>query len=536
MEILNLVVKNIVKLAVTIGIIVAVVFGAITAYNWAFADKDPVATEQSFEKKNGKIIVDTVVAYLAKNDPIKSSKPTENSKTISKTGTILAGQEVAVSPEISGNIKQLLVKEGSLVKKGQVLATLENSSQLKNTVVSYNSALALLRNAETLLNITAASGQVSLSTYNEQFASAQLNVEKAAIQLDSTRVIRFEQQDLADINQATQTLQQELTSSTANTGTTSQNQNTQSGSTQTYNAAIDGLPSIESDYYQEYLQDAVSKNQQVSQVKTRELENLQGEVQDDMNYLGVEAAQIQLSLLAKQMQGTELQNQASIVNAQNQIIQIRQQLESAKVGLSQGEIRSPINGVVTNLTITAGSKVNPGEMMFRVTNFDEINIKLFLSPNELFELVGRSNLNVNVELMGQTVPATINYFGMVANPQTRTIPVEVSPRFSSEAQKSRFIPNTFAKVMFEFKNRTAVAENVATERNDDFRLPITALLKQDSSFKVAVVSDEVVAFKAVELAPGIKAGKAAIKSGITDGEVVILNPANLNEGDKVTTK
>lgn len=531
MEILNLVVKNIVKLVVTIGVIVIVVFGAITAYNWAFADKDPVATEQSFEKKNGKIVVDTVVAYLAKNEAVKVVKPTENSKTISKTGTILAGQEVAVTPEISGNIKQLFVKEGSLVKKGQVLATLENSSQLKNTVVSYNSALALLRNAEALLNITAASGQVSLSTYQEQFASAQLNVEKAAIQLDSTRAIRFEQQDLADINQATQTLQQELTNST------SQTQKSQSGTTQTYNSSIEGLPDSESEYYQEYLQDAVTKNQQVSQVKSRELENLQGAVQDDMNYLGVEAAQIQLSLLAKQMQGTELQNQASIINSQNQIIQIRQQLESAKVGLSQGEIRSPINGVVTNLNITAGSKVNPGEMMFRVTNFDEINIKLFLSPNELFELVGRSNLNVNVELMGQTVPATINYFGMVANPQTRTIPVEVSPRFTSEAQKSRFIPNTFAKVKFEFKNKTVVAQTESAETKDDnFKLPITALIKEDSKFKVAVVTDEVVAFKAVELAPGIKAGKAAIKSGIQDGEVVILNPANLNEGDKVTTK
>lgn len=524
MEILNLVVKNIVRLTLSLVLVVAVIFGGISLFNLINKDSNPVAEEEKREKaKLDQVIkVDTIIANLANIETPKAV----STKDIAKTGTILAGQQVTVTPEIAGNIKELRVGEGSVVKKGDLLATLENSSQLKNAIIAYNSAITLLQNAERLLNITNQSGQVNLSTFQEQFQQAQLNVEKAYVQLESTQAIRYSQFEVADINSATANLQKRLTEESVSNSQPTLNTET----AQTYNAS-----STETDYYSQYLQDAIEQNQNVSQVKSRDLEILQGQAQDDQNYINLESAGIQLSLLGKQMQLTELQNQSSIINAKNQIVQIRQQLESAKVSLSLGEIRSPINGMVSNLTVTNGSRINPGETILTVVNFDEIKVKLFLSPVELQTIAStsRQNLKIKIEVLGEEFEAKINYLGLIANPQTRTIPVELSPVFKNMNSKNKFIPNSFAKAKFSIPQELAVASN--TQPTND-GIPLSALVKDGNELQVAVVKNGTASFKSIEIAPRITKGKVRILAGISNGDQIILNPTNLTNGSKVTTK
>jgi RND family efflux transporter MFP subunit len=532
METFILVLKNLAKLFVSLIIVGALVFGVIKIYSVITADDNPVEKEELAEKERDEssiLAVETVKGYLAKAG-VKADT-VETTTSISKTGTILAGQQVTVSPEITANIKELKVSEGALVKKGDLLATLENSSQLQNAVVSYNSAASLLRNAEQLLTITARSGDVSLSTFQEQFAQAQINIDKAAIQLESAQAIRYRQFEVADINSATAKLQALQTQANAVLAETAKTEEMQESA------------STEQDYYTKFLQNTmqnvVENNQDAAAIKSRDLEILQGRVQDDTNYLSLESSQIQLSLLSKQMQSTELQNQASIVNARNQVIQIRQQIDSAKISLSLGEIRSPINGVVANLNITAGSRVNPGQELFTVVNFDEIKIKLFLSPAELQTIAtnSKSNIDTVVEVLGTELKANINYLGLVANAQTRTIPVEVSPIFESYNQKSKFIPNSFAKVKFNLVSTSKVTNSDVVASDTGFKLPLSALVKgTNNKLSVAVIDKGLVAYKEVELTPNIKSGKVEIAKGINDGEEIILNPTDLKQGLKVTTK
>lgn len=534
MEILKLVVQNLVKLFLTVVIIVVTIFVGTKIYSLV-QDSDPVGNEIARESQvttTSPVKVNTVRANISTN----VSRPmAQNVRVISKTGNIVAGQEVAVSPEVSAQVVKMLVREGSKVKKGDILLKLGNSTQLQNAVLSYNTALELLKNAENSLNIAAQSGRVNVSTFNEQMDLARLNIEKAAVQLESAQAIRYQQLNIQDINSATQDLQSRLPkpSNPVNDLLVGAGQ----GLSQLLQENGIDIPTQNqmSEAELEYLKNAIENNQNVSQFKSRELELMQGYVQDQQNFLNLQSSEVQLGLLAKQMQAAELQSQAGVNSARAQLIQIRQQVEAARITLSLGEVRSPIDGYIANLSAVVGTQVSPGQSILSVVNLEEIKVKLFLSANEVLELMQTPNSQrqVSVEVLGEAVPARIEYVGVVANNQTRTIPVEVIPVFSNATVRAKFIPNTFARVNFELES--AKLSEVAADLSGAFTVPVSALVMNSNDFKLAVVENGVVRFRDIEAAAGIASGRLVINSGIRNGDEVILNPNGLNEGDKVTT-
>lgn len=475
---------------------------------------------------------------LTKNPTIKvqlakASNELKEEKTINirKTGTILAGQEVSISSEISANIANLSVKEGMVVKKGQILATLGDSTQLKNAIISYNNSILLLNNAQNLLNIAIQSSAVSKSTYNEQFENALINIEKAAIQLESTPQIRYLQEDIGKINEATKSFETELNSQNSNSNTDSQSIQTENSVATLDLNAYNSANTDEANYYQEYLKKSISDNQNAVVVKNEQLSDIQAAVQDDNNFLNLRSAELQLSSLAKQLQLTDLQNQSTIINASNQILQIKQQLETAKISLSQGKIISPIDGVITTLNVTNGDKINPNEELFKIVNLNQVNVKLFLSANEVVRVLTNKSdsLKIEIESLGVKVPAKISFIGVIANSQTKTIPVEIVPIFNKNSQRINFIPNTFAKVSFIISDSNTNKEN----RNQDldqsaFTIPATALLFEDGKIKVAAIENNQIVKKQVQLSPPIKNGRVAIKSGINDGTEILLDPKKIS--------
>ena len=536
MEILKLVVRNLIRLFLSLLVIIITIFVGTKIYSLV-QDKDPVGSEIARENQSTPesniLKVDTVRANISASRDLATPKD----RAISKTGNIVAGQEVAVSPEIAATVERLLIREGSKVKKGDLLLRLGNSTQLSNAVVSYNSALELLKNAEQSLNIAAQSNQVNVSTFKEQMDLARLNIEKAAVQLESAQAIRYQQLNIQDINSATQDLQSRLPQPSnpveqlIGGAGASLNQLLLE-----YGVEIPGQDNGMSEAEVEYLKNAIENNQNVSQFKSRELELTQGYVQDQQNFLNLQSSEVQLGLLAKQMQAANLQGQASVNSARSQLIQIRQQVESAKITLSLGEVRSPIDGVVTNLNVVEGSQVSPNQAMFSLVNLDEIKVKLFLSPSEVLEIMQtpRGSQTVAVEVLGTTVAARIEYMGAVANSQTRTIPVEVVPQLTSQSDRVKFIPNTFARVSFSLKdnptNRLA-----SFDTSQSFSIPASALVMNSNDFKVGVVENNRVTFRSIEVAAGIANGRLIVKSGIKNGEEVILNSQGLTEGDLVNT-
>src|SRR5258708_39385059 len=78
----------------------------------------------------------------------------EINETVSASGKIKAHVEVKISPEVSGEVVELPVKEGEVVKKGQLLCRIRPDilkSDFDRTVAAYNSQKASVGNTEQLL-------------------------------------------------------------------------------------------------------------------------------------------------------------------------------------------------------------------------------------------------------------------------------------------------------------------------------------------------------------------------------------------------
>jgi len=83
----------------------------------------------------------------------KAAKRTIN-ETVSASGKIKAHVEVKISPEVSGEVVELPVKEGDVVKKGQLLCRIRPDilkSDYERTQAAYNSQKASLGNSQQML-------------------------------------------------------------------------------------------------------------------------------------------------------------------------------------------------------------------------------------------------------------------------------------------------------------------------------------------------------------------------------------------------
>jgi HlyD family secretion protein len=75
-------------------------------------------------------------------------------ETVSASGKIKPHVEVKISPEVSGEVVELPIKEGDVVKKGQLLCKIRPDilkSELDRAVASYNTQKASIGNSKQML-------------------------------------------------------------------------------------------------------------------------------------------------------------------------------------------------------------------------------------------------------------------------------------------------------------------------------------------------------------------------------------------------
>src|SRR5271165_4332351 len=101
------------------------------------------------------IILGNVTGIIGK--PQKTQVATEKaivrdiSETVSASGKIKPHIEVKISPEVSGEIVELPIKEGDVVKKGQLLCKIRPDilqSELDRAQAQYNTQNAQIGNAK----------------------------------------------------------------------------------------------------------------------------------------------------------------------------------------------------------------------------------------------------------------------------------------------------------------------------------------------------------------------------------------------------
>src|ERR1700733_8111375 len=99
----------------------------------------------------------TCVIGTPKMTQVATEKATvrEINETVSASGKIKPHVEVKISPEVSGEVVELPIKEGDVVKKGELLCKIRPDilkSELDRAVASYNTQKASIGNSKELLN------------------------------------------------------------------------------------------------------------------------------------------------------------------------------------------------------------------------------------------------------------------------------------------------------------------------------------------------------------------------------------------------
>jgi HlyD family secretion protein len=107
------------------------------------------------------ILAVVVIVLKVTSKPEKTQVATEKAairtinETVSASGKIKAHVEVKISPEVSGEVVELPVKEGDVVKKGQLLCKIRPDilqSEYDRTQAAYNTQKASVENSNQMLN------------------------------------------------------------------------------------------------------------------------------------------------------------------------------------------------------------------------------------------------------------------------------------------------------------------------------------------------------------------------------------------------
>ncbi len=159
------------------GIIVALVLGKI------FLFPKPIKNEPAHKKSNVKTVNQIAVdIYVVQNQILENQ--------IFAPGTILPNEEVDLKAEFSGRIVQLYIKEGALVKKGQLIAKINDrdiKAQLQKVIYNQELAKKLEGRQKKLLSIEAINLQDYDITAND-IRVFDAEKEVLAAQLEKTEI------------------------------------------------------------------------------------------------------------------------------------------------------------------------------------------------------------------------------------------------------------------------------------------------------------------------------------------------------------
>lgn len=404
---LSRIIKTFLTVLFTAAILVAIIFGGIKLVQ-KFSAKEVNEPTDNTQVNNNK--PQKVQYFTVKNPGLSNnSNSTEEEKpttiafnnNLTKTGLIVAEQEVDLFAELSGKITKIYSPEGSYVKKGQIIAEIGDSTQLKSAVINYNSAIESLRIAENSLYLSSQSGYVDLSTFDNQLRAAKIGLDQTVNQLSAPQT------------------------STTNPTTLAQGQ----------------TPSDDSIV----LNPTPLPSELTSNIQSRNT---------------ILLAQNQIDLIQKQLRSSELKTNVQLLGLKSQVNQVRSQLELTRLSLDSAKLKAPITGYITTLNIDNGSQVGPQAPIATISNLNTIVIEASITPEDLLKI---QNLpNVSVIVGGREIPGKITYISKTANRISKTLTIRVTPTLDKE---NTLIANTFAKLRFSKKPTELKSPEQAASEN-----------------------------------------------------------------------
>ena len=348
------------------------------------------------------------------------------SQTVSAEAVVYPVEQAIISPKITAPITEFKVHRGSPVKKGQLLAILENKDLAGQAEASKG-------------NFEQADAGYATSvgaTIPQQVQKAELDAAAAKAAFDAQLRVYDSRKDLF---QQGALPQRELDAATV----------------------------------------ALAQARSATEVAQKQL--------NDLRLLGKEQA-------VKSAHGSRLSAKGT--------------MDAAEAQLSYSEIRSPIDGVVTDRPLYAGDLATANQPILTVMNLSRIIAKSHIPQNEAGTLKVGNPAELKVEGLDESVKGRVTLVSPALDPGSTTIEVWVEAAKSNRALR----PGMTVQVSMTAKT---VKDAIVVPANAVFKSP-----EGGGDYVVVAGSDQKAHWKTVQV--GVRnREQAQIASGVSAGDAVI---------------
>jgi RND family efflux transporter MFP subunit len=220
---------------------------------------------------------------------------------------------------------------------------------------------------------------------------------------------------------------------------------------------------------------------------------------------------------AKHLQSLQNVSQAQEVKtAEGQLAQAKGKYEGAAAQLAYSEIRSPIDGVVTDRPAFSGEMAAAGTALITVMDTSAIIAKAHVSQDVAADLKVGNPATISVN-GAEPVPAKISQISPALDPNSTTVEIWATTGKAGMGKNQQLRPGSAAKLSIE-----------TTHAKGALAVPATAVVKTDEGKTTIAVAMPDNTAQVREVQAGITDDKQSlieIKSGLKVGEKVITNAA-----------
>ncbi len=179
------------------------------------------------------------------------------------------------------------------------------------------------------------------------------------------------------------------------------------------------------------------------------------------------------------------------------------------------EIKSPIDGMVTSVDVSAGDYVQIGQRLATIATTGKLRVRFGVNSSDMKYFKEGGKVTVSSEVLPYTASGKITSVPTSANPITRAFYVEATIDNSA----GHFKPGMFVRI-----------EYIKEDLKDVFVVPQNAVLVLDNRNTVFVVKNDSAAQRTVALGPTI-GGNVVIDSGLVAGDTLVtLGQDYLDQG------
>jgi membrane fusion protein (multidrug efflux system) len=211
--------------------------------------------------------------------------------------------------------------------------------------------------------------------------------------------------------------------------------------------------------------------------------------------------------------GTEVQ----YLQAKNSKEGLERRLAALNEQNDQTRIKSPINGVVDEVTVKVGQNIMPGAPAVRVVNNSDLKVKAQVSEAYVLNIKKGDKVMITIPDLKRDIEAKVTFVGRSIDQLSRTFAVEAKVGANKDLRANMSV---VLKVVYQsIPNALAVPVNVIQEVNGE---KVVYIAQERDGHTVAAKKEVVV--------DGVFDGKAQVQ-GLTAGDKIItVGYQGLNEG------